>query len=92
MDEFLYMTGSISAIVLLVGHVGWGIIRLARSVGTHRRESLTTSQFERLQQDLTAQLDTMRNQIGSALDEVHDRLDFTERVLTKGREDGPNRG
>jgi len=85
MDEALYLAGSISALLLLVGHAGWLLARLLRRAAPGQPELQRTDQVAQLQQDLSRQIEAMRGEIGSALEDVHERLDFAERVLAKGR-------
>jgi len=85
MDETLYLMGSISALLLLVGHVGWLLARLLKRAAPDRPELQQADQVAQLQQDLARQIQAMRSDVGSALEDVHERLDFAERVLAKGR-------
>ncbi len=89
MDETLYLMGSISALLLLVGHVGWLLARLLKRAAPDRPELQQVDQVAQLQQDLARQIQAMRSEVGSALEDVHERLDFAERVLAKGRGDRP---
>ena len=89
MEETLYLLGSISASLLLLGHVGWLAAKWQLSARSRRQDRQLAAQFTRLQEDLSAQLEGIRGQLGSALEDVHDRLDFAERMLAQGREKPP---
>jgi len=84
MQETLYLIGSLSAVVLVVGHAGWIVARLIRRAAQVRPPGQRADQDRQLLQDLSGQIDALRADIGSALEDVHERLDFAERVLAKG--------
>jgi hypothetical protein len=85
MDEVLYLLGSISASLLLLGHVGWLAAKLGRRMRSRRQDDQLTDQFARLRQEVSTQLGTMSGDVRSALEDVHERLDFAERILAKER-------
>lgn len=85
-QETLYLLGSVSASLLLVGHGGWLLIRWSQRLRSRRQDRELADQLARLQQDLSTQLEAMRGYIGSALEDVHERLDSAEHILANGRE------
>jgi len=86
MEETLYLLGSVSALLLLVGHGSWFLIRWRQHAHSGRQHRQLADQVARLQQDLSTQLEAMRGYIGSALEDVHERLDSAEHILASGRE------
>jgi len=87
MDEILYLLGSISATLLLVGHVGWLFASWHKRLQARRPDPELTSQLVGHLQQFSEQLETMSNEVESQLQDVQERLDFAERILAKGRRD-----
>jgi CHASE3 domain sensor protein len=85
MEETLYLLGSVSASLLLVGHGSWLLIRWRQRVRSRNQDRQLADQLAQLQQDLSTQLEAMRGYIGSALEDVHERLDSAEHILASGR-------
>ncbi len=86
MEQTLYLLGSVSAALLLLGHGGWLLVRWRLRLNRRREDRQLSDQVARLQQDISAQLEAMRGYIGSALEDVHERLDSAEHILARGRE------
>ena len=85
MDEVIYLIGSISASLLLLGHVGWLLARWHVRVRDRRPDLELTNQLTRHQQELSEQLENMSSEVQAALEDFQERLDFAERILTKSR-------
>ncbi len=85
MDEVLYLLGSISATLLLVGHAGWLIARWHKRVQARRPDPELTSQVVGHLQRFSEQLETLSSEVETQLEDVQERLDFAERILAKGR-------
>jgi len=85
MDELIYMFGSVSAILLLVGHAGWLIARVHTPVQAQRPDPELTNQVVVHLKQFSDQLETLSSDVESQLQDVQERLDFAERILAKGR-------
>lgn len=74
------------AAIITKSSIGQAIADAIRHNSGADQGASTREQFEQL----TADLDQMRGELDQArteIAEVHERLDFTERLLAKGRED-----
>jgi hypothetical protein len=81
--EPLYMIGSGAAVLLLVTHVAqlfWR--RRARDDGQYRQ---LADAFEKQQRDVWNELQALRTEYATSLEDLHERLDFAERLLTQGQ-------
>ena len=80
--EPLYMIGSGAAVLLLVTHVAQLFWRRGRDHGQHRR---LADALEKHQREVWSELQALRAEYAASLEDLHERLDFAERLLTQGQ-------
>ena len=86
MDEFLYLLGSVSATLLLLGHAGWLVARWHQRVQARRPDPELTNQVVGHLKQFSDQLESLTSDVETQLKDVQERLDFAERILVKGRD------
>jgi len=63
------------------------IIRLKTLIGRKHPDRSSNPQIDALVDDLRLEIDNLREDHDHQLTELQERLDFTERLLTKGRDE-----
>jgi hypothetical protein len=79
--EPLYMIGSGAAVLLLVTHVAQLVWRRRARDDGYRQ---LADAFDKQQRDVWSELQALRAEYSASLEEMHERLDFAERLLTQG--------
>ncbi len=74
---------------LLAGGLGLGAIKIIAGAWVRKKElQAGAGEIERVTEaidSLRSELAYMRDQLGSEISDVHERLEFAERILTKGQ-------
>lgn len=81
--EPLYMIGSGAAVLLLLTHVVQLFSR-RRTRGDGRHQQLADA-IEKHQREVWSELLALRAEYTASLEDLHERLDFAERLLTQGQ-------
>ena len=86
MEEYLYIIGSFAAIVVLCSMFVQTVLRRRRPTDTFdsSEQQRLSARIEQLEAEVWAQ----REEQAAALEEVNERVDFAERLLTQ---EGPSR-
>ncbi len=86
MEEYLYIIGSFAAIVVLCSMFVQTVLRRRRPTDTFdsSEQQGLSARIEQLEAEVWAQ----REEQAAALEEVNERIDFAERLLTQ---EGPSR-
>lgn len=76
---------------LLAGGLGLGAIKIIASAWVRKKEiqagPVDVDRVTEAIDALRSELAYMRDQLGGEISDVHERLEFAERMLTKGSED-----
>ena len=83
-DTWVFAIASAVGAVSLAGLL---IIRLKTLIGRKDPDRSSNPQIDALVDDLRLEIDNLREDHDHQLTELQERLDFTERLLTKGRDE-----
>ena len=78
--------GQIALLIPVAAIIMGGLVKISRNMNPANGKSSSP--------ELEARIEHLEQELGSVrqeLSEAHERLDFTERLLTKAREDRPER-
>jgi len=82
--ETLYMIGSGAAVVLLVAHIANLLLRRPTRGSDDQRQ--LADAFEKHQREVWSELQALRTEHLASLEDLHERMDFAERLLTQGQQ------
>ena len=83
-DTWVFAIASAVGAVSLAGLL---IIRLKTLIGRKDPDRFSNPQIDALVDDLRLEIDNLREDHDHQLTELQERLDFTERLLSKGRDE-----
>jgi hypothetical protein len=81
--------------LLSLGGVGLIALKMILSTWIRRKEIASAGDVAKLAETVASlrnDTDLLRDQVGAEVADLHERLDFAERLLTRGSPDSKNRG